>query len=312
MKTSNMSLKKISMIAGASLAACGLFGTPVQADPTAPTAGTAGQAQTASAPAATGISGKEGGSRLASPRLSAGLRKKEDALPLNGFYIGGMGIMNFAGQSDVDYETDLGDTMKFEGSGDVGGIRGGGGMKIGYNHFDKEKTLDEFQLVPTIELEAGYFNLQQDQEGEASGRATDIEVDFSVITVTANAYLKARNKYVTPYAGFGGGFGIIDMDEVSGRVAGDTTAGAVTTPGTDGVDDVDGDETSQVVPIVQGMFGLERDVYKQNLTVFLEYKALYIPDADFKLDLQTAGNDATLEFSNMLNHILQGGVRWNF
>lgn len=243
-------------------------------------------------------------SALASPRLKAGLRKDGKEWPINGFYVAGFGSVNFAGDSDFDYNTTFGATPVINsGSGDAD-FGFGGGLKLGYSLFNKSKDIREFQLVPTIELEATYLSFDYDLSGEGGAAGTQLDAEFQGVNIVANGILKFRNDTLTPYAGFGGGIAWLELDSIQGPLV----ANALT----DGVTGPSSGNTSQFVPVVQGIFGLEKDIYGPNMTVFIEYKAMLYPDGAFDLQFATPANSGRIEISNMFNQNVQAGLRWNF
>jgi hypothetical protein len=243
-------------------------------------------------------------SKLSSPRVGTSLRKGESAAPINGIYVGIFGAGQISGQSDVDYSSSIGGTSStYSGEADFE-MDFGGGLKLGFANFNEDKAFNEFQIVPAIELEASYLLLTQNQNAAESGSNAAVNADFSMFTVTANALVKFHNNILVPYVGVGGGMGYLKMESAEGRI---TNGG-----GTDRVLSALDGSNDQFVPVILGIGGLERVIYDPNLSIFFEYKALFIPDADFEYQMATGGNSTTFQMNNQLIHSLQAGLRWYF
>jgi opacity protein-like surface antigen len=242
-------------------------------------------------------------SSLASPRLKAGLRKGENQYPVNGVYIAAYGGANIAGSSETEFLSTLGGaTSQLESDGDVDADFNVG-IKIGYSHYDKSVNYGDFQIVPTIELEASYIRHSHSIEGSNVAPGTSIDAEFQGVNVVANGILKFHNRLLTPYMGFGGGIAWIDLTDARGTITDGLT--------TDRVRGAGNGEGSQFIPLIQGIVGLEKDIVGPNLTLFIEYKPMYYPDGDFSLQL-AAGNSATLQLADFINHSAHMGLRWNF
>jgi len=238
------------------------------------------------------------------------LRKGEKESEINGFYVGAFAAFQFAGSSDVDYEsfivdagTGLGASSGFSGEGEID-FGPGGGLKIGYAKYSDEKSLEEFQIVPAIELEASHLFINSTLDGSTSGAGTDVDLDLAVTTITANAVVRFHNRILTPYAGLGGGMAFVQIDDASGRV--------VTTGGTGQVVSGLSGEDDQFTPVIQGIFGLERVIYHPNLSIYFEYKSIFLPDVDLGLRFSNVNSTTSFQMNNQLIHSGQVGLRWHF
>ncbi|MEO0454874.1 MAG: hypothetical protein AAFY98_12180, partial [Verrucomicrobiota bacterium] len=180
----------------------------------------------------------------------------------------------------------------------------GGGIKIGYLHYSEDKDFNEFQIVPGIELEAIYHDTSETMEGTAGYSGTNFEADFQSVTIVVNATIRFHNEHLTPYLGFGGGLIYMELTDAQGAL--------VSPFGPDVVTGAAASNNSEFTPVFQGIFGLERMIYYPHLSVFVEYKPMFIPDGDFDLQLAGAGNTATFEITNHLNHHATVGLRWTF
>lgn len=259
---------------------------------------------------------KKGPAMRSKPSLRRSKGKKSE---LSGYYIGGFGgIDGIFTDSEPSMSTVFGTTSnQFDLERDTE-VSETFGAKFGFMVLDGEKSWDEFQVVPAFELEASYMRIKDNPSGlapsmpttQGSGVGTNINLELELITVTANALVKFRTPYVTPYAGFGGGIGHIRVDRVSGSVVSTAAGPGATSSG--GIFQVD--KNSQFIPVLQGIGGFETDIFSPRFTFFTEYKVVYVPDISFDFDLNSAnsGNTADIDYDFFVNHILQAGVKYNF
>lgn len=287
-----------------------LFGTQVIRAQQAPVGGEAetttgaGETQDVAEPTTT-TPDRE--SKLTKFRTGTGPRSD---YPLNGIYIAAQGGTDLSGtqsNSLLTQNAGAGNPGNFETDSENDGFGFLAGIKLGYQAFDKEKSLDEFQIVRAIELEANYQRFDTNGTGNLIGTGTTLDTEFELITVTANGLLKFRNKFLTPTIGIGGGLGHLRIESAEGTI--------IQTNPPFAMNDQPSDVTSnsEFVPVVLGIVGLERDLGTPHVTLFLEYKPTFIPSASF--DFKTTGvanADVTSEFENILLHNMQMGLRYNF
>jgi hypothetical protein len=235
------------------------------------------------------------------PSLLARVSKDSirDGYDRNGFYVAALGGANFGEDVEATGSTRIGAASNnFSYSTDPGnGWQAG--VKLGYALYDQEKNIDEFQLVPAIEIEARYTKMSFQGTGlPPTGGGATFSADFETITVTANALLRFHNDILIPYIGFGGGLAHMSIKDESARY-----------PGGQIITEVD--ENSEFVPMFHGIFGLERQLVG-GLHIFTEYKFQYLPDAVFDFKITGAGNTGKIDLTDYLSHQIEGGLRYHF
>jgi opacity protein-like surface antigen len=238
-------------------------------------------------------------------KLNVSLRKSTEEgqdRPRNGFYVGAFGGLNIGDNAGMDTENELnGNASEF--SMETGSaLDFTAGLKLGYSYYSKDKSFDEVQWVPSIELEVGYLSSEVEATGQGTGAGSELDADLEVVTVCFNACMRLHNRILVPYLGFGGGLGHVRVKSVSGTIN--------APPDTESVVTVRDD--SQYVPVFQGIAGLEREI-TPNLVGFAEYKPLFIPDATFEAGLSGApANNAVVDMENLLLHQFAFGLRYHF